>query len=133
MRLWGLVLLCVITAAASADQLYKWVDEQGKVHYSQTPPPGAGSKAKAVEVHVSPADPAKVQAAQDEARQRQAEQEEAAQYAAMTPDQKQAVKPQRCKELQARLSSYVHSDAARTPDRQKAMDDLEAQIAKDCD
>jgi len=37
MRLAAL-LLCLITLPASAG-LYKWTDEQGKVHYSDVPPP----------------------------------------------------------------------------------------------
>lgn len=35
---WGVgLMLCV--GAASGQQLYKWVDEKGVVHYSDTPPP----------------------------------------------------------------------------------------------
>jgi len=34
------VALCAACAAASADgQIYKWVDKDGKVHYSDCPPP----------------------------------------------------------------------------------------------
>ncbi len=34
-------LLAVFTFMVSADPLYKWVDEQGNVHYSDKPQPGA--------------------------------------------------------------------------------------------
>lgn len=34
-------LLTVFTFMAAADPLYKWVDEQGNVHYSDKPQPGA--------------------------------------------------------------------------------------------
>lgn len=35
----AIVLLC--TAATAAAQLYRWTDEKGKVHFSDTPPPSA--------------------------------------------------------------------------------------------
>ena len=31
--------LLLLTPALAAAQAYRWVDEQGKVHYTQTPPP----------------------------------------------------------------------------------------------
>ena len=34
------VALTLGSTLAAADQVYKWVDEQGHVHFSQTPPPG---------------------------------------------------------------------------------------------
>lgn len=34
------VLLCVLAFAASAGQVYKWIDSNGRVHYSDTPRPG---------------------------------------------------------------------------------------------
>lgn len=34
-----LVALSVLAAAAQAEQLYKWVDSDGNVHYSDQPPP----------------------------------------------------------------------------------------------
>ena len=38
MRRLALALLLLVPALAGA-QAYRWVDEQGKVHYTQTPPP----------------------------------------------------------------------------------------------
>lgn len=38
MRRLALALL-LLTPALAAAQAYRWVDEQGKVHYTQTPPP----------------------------------------------------------------------------------------------
>lgn len=123
MRLWGLLLLCAVTAAASADQLYKWVDEQGKVHYSQTPPPGAGTKAKLVDVPVARPD-----ADTQLAAEAQAKQDEGAQ------DMDPAARQRLCDGLKAQLSAYSHSDdKAVKAAHQKEMDDLKAQIAKDCD
>ncbi len=40
---------CLLTAsAATAEKVYKWVDEQGITHYSQTPPPGVAAEPVAV-------------------------------------------------------------------------------------
>lgn len=40
---------CLLTAsAAAAEKVYKWVDEQGITHYSQTPPPGVAAEPVAV-------------------------------------------------------------------------------------
>ncbi len=125
MKTWGLLLLCAVTVTASADKLYTWVDDQGHVHYTQTPPPDAGTKAKAVEIHVAPADPAAVQAAQ-------AQQAQAAQNAAVPPDPQQVAIQQRCAGLRAQMSAYTHSDAAPSAERTQAIADLKAQIAKEC-
>ena len=39
-------MMLALAAPAAAQQLYKWVDKDGKTHYSDTPP--AGQEAKAV-------------------------------------------------------------------------------------
>lgn len=38
MRILGLILLCAVLPA-TASGLYRWVDAEGRVHYTQTPPP----------------------------------------------------------------------------------------------
>ena len=43
-----LVALAASLGAGAAERVYKWVDDQGVTHYSQTPPPGV--KATPVEV-----------------------------------------------------------------------------------
>jgi hypothetical protein len=43
---WTLWLLLAAVPLAAGAQAYRWVDEKGQVHYSQTPPPG--KKAEAV-------------------------------------------------------------------------------------
>ena len=45
MRLLTLILLTALATLASAQQ-YRWVDEQGKVHYTDTPPPPSAKDAK---------------------------------------------------------------------------------------
>lgn len=60
-----IVFLAVMLAfAASAfAQMYRWVDKDGKVHYTATPPP-AGVKARTLQAPVAPA-PAADDAAKD--------------------------------------------------------------------
>lgn len=67
MRFLGALSLffCLCASAVMADDLYKWVDADGQVHYSQTPPPTTAVKANAVAVTPKPADPAAVQHSQD--------------------------------------------------------------------
>ena len=38
---WVFVLSLAIAGSAAAQQMYKWVDKDGKVRYGDTPPPGA--------------------------------------------------------------------------------------------
>ncbi len=46
------ILLATATVAA---QVYKWVDKDGKVQYSDTPPPTSATKTEAKKVDTSPA------------------------------------------------------------------------------
>lgn len=46
------ILLATATVAA---QVYKWVDKDGKVQYSDTPPPASATKSEAKKVDTSPA------------------------------------------------------------------------------
>jgi hypothetical protein len=44
MMRWLLLTWLLLPLAAGAQGLYKWVDEKGVVHYSDTPPPGKGGQ-----------------------------------------------------------------------------------------
>jgi hypothetical protein len=44
-------LACLLIPIAAAAQMYKWVDEKGVTHYSETPPPDG----KAAKVDIRPA------------------------------------------------------------------------------
>jgi glutaredoxin len=41
-----LAVCLLVTASTALAQQYRWVDEQGRVHYSDTPPPAAAKKAE---------------------------------------------------------------------------------------
>lgn len=51
------VLLFAVHGLAAAAGLYKWVDENGKVVYSDTPPPANAKEGKAMSAAAPPADP----------------------------------------------------------------------------
>jgi len=50
------LLFSLATGTASADGVYKWVDEQGRTHFASTPP--AGKKADKLDIQAAPAEPA---------------------------------------------------------------------------
>lgn len=62
-----ILILCItlMFAAAASAQLYRWVDKDGRVHYTATPPP-AGTKARTLQAPSTPS-PASDDAAPDAA------------------------------------------------------------------
>ena len=54
-----IIALAILLATATvAAQVYKWVDKDGKVQYSDTPPPPSATKAEAKKVDAVPSAPA---------------------------------------------------------------------------
>lgn len=100
MRALGFLLLTTLLAAPATAQVYRWVDDQGQVHYGQTPPRGKGYE------RVAPAAPPGDGDAVDAIRQyneaaearRKTERE-----AAAAREQAAAVAAQRCEQARARL------------------------------
>jgi hypothetical protein len=137
-------LLALIPALAAADQVYKWTDDQGHVHFSQTPPPS--TKAQQVTVNVPPPDPQSLQN-QQQLQQAMADKDKAAKDAAAKEkkDPKaEALKQQHCDDLRVRLQTLVQAGRATTTDAQgnvnyldddarKAQeDDINKELASDC-
>jgi len=57
-RTWMLAATLLFAAQHAAAQVYRWVDENGTVHYSQSaPPPGVKSKLLDIEVKEGPPSP----------------------------------------------------------------------------
>jgi glutaredoxin len=52
-----LTLLLALTAGAQAGQLYRWTDEQGRVHYTDQPPPKTARSAEVKKLGDKPTDP----------------------------------------------------------------------------
>jgi len=53
MKLWYLLALLLCANSLYAEELYRWVDEEGNMQYTQTPPP-AGIKAEVKEIKEIP-------------------------------------------------------------------------------
>lgn len=109
------VVMAVVAAmaftAAQAQQVYRWVDAQGNVHYSQTPPPSVVTKTTVMELAPPSPDPTGVAeqkqlmksvAKTDAAKQQAAEQ--AAQEAAKKAQQQQA-----CDAARKQLQGYMEA------------------------
>ena len=143
----ALATLTFATGAA-ANEIYKWVDEDGNVHYEDRPT-GAPSEERLTMTYnrtngsaVSNRVQARVdrQAARDEARSQQAAAEqEAAENAAIEAERQQA-----CERARARLESYLQSRRLYRTDasgervyldevqRQEARQKAEEQITEFC-
>lgn len=100
-----LILLC---SAVQADTVYRWVDAQGHVHYSQTPPPNSKTNAKAVDITPAPSDQTSLdrtqdmeQAVNDRQQARQALAEKAKQEADKKAQQQKA-----CEAARERVQRY---------------------------
>ncbi|MGH8278058.1 MAG: DUF4124 domain-containing protein [Gammaproteobacteria bacterium] len=107
----ALVAGLTVVAAAQAQEVYRWVDAQGNVHYSQTPPPGAVTHVKRVNIVPPPINITNARdqqalvnavAAANAAHQKAAD--EAAQAAAKRAQQQQA-----CDAARQQLQQYMES------------------------
>ena len=101
----------LLLVTAQADQVYRWVDKDGQVHYSQTPPAGSAANPQVVDIQVPPPDPTAVQQtrdleksvnAQDQAQQKVAEN-------AQQQAEQQAQQQQRCAAARKQLQEYMDS------------------------
>ncbi|HEY1774062.1 MAG TPA: DUF4124 domain-containing protein [Gammaproteobacteria bacterium] len=139
------MMLALGTSLAAADQVYRWVDPQGNVHFSQTPPPGTKTQAQPMTVYVPPPDPQSLQNTQ-QSEQAQADKDKAAaDAAAKKPDPAaEAQKKAHCDDLRQRLVILQQSGRAATTDakgnltyldddaRAKQEAAIQDQINKDC-
>ena len=102
------LLLAALPMAAGA-QAYRWVDEKGQVHYSQTPPPGKNAQP------VGPPPPPSAAPNQESLNQslasdRDAEPDQRAQADRAAQDQQQA--EQQCRQAREQLA-YMDEKTAR--------------------
>ena len=120
MKLMLTALLCASMAVASADQVYRWVDKDGHVHYSQTPPASTAVHAESEDVSAPPPDPTGQQNAQNLVQQMQVQnqQAQAAQQQAQAEAQRQAQQQQRCNQLKAQLQILEQVGVVATMDAQ---------------
>jgi hypothetical protein len=100
----GLMLI----AAAQADNVYRWVDAQGHVHYSQTPPANSKTKAQTVDITPPPPDQTSLEQTQDMEQavtDKQQAQQALATKAKQEADQK-AQKQKACEAARQRVQRY---------------------------
>lgn len=121
----GVVLVLVCTASSGAEGgFYRWLDDQGRVHFGDRPPAGQG---EALSLPADKAPPVKIDQRQRDAERRKArqrllevyEEERRAGELARRQAQQQAVKrQQRCLQARRKVSTYERSQALydRQPD-----------------
>ena len=56
MRKLAIAVAAMLVAATAGAQMYRWVDKDGKVHYTDTPPPGAAKDVQKRGAAAAPAD-----------------------------------------------------------------------------
>lgn len=139
------IVLLLISFNSYAD-LHKWVDANGKVHYSDTAPP-AGVKAETIHTHVSPAAPSAaaksfVEQAAD-INKANKEKSETAKTEAQKQQEAQT-KRQNCEQARNQLMTLRNAPRIMTydnkgnrsvmddADRQKHLDDANAAVSKYC-
>lgn len=114
------ITIAAFSLSAGADQVYRWVDKDGHVHYSQTPPASTGVNAQTLNITPPPPDPTTLQNDQKLAKQIQ-DRDKKAQDAQKTDEQVKQEQEQRQKEcdyLQQRLQVLLNSARAATVDAQ---------------
>lgn len=131
---------------AGADQVYRWVDKDGHVHYSQTPPASTGVNAQTVNIVPPAPDPTTLQNEQNLAQQMQDKNKQAqdAQQKDQVAQQQKDQQKKECDYLQQRLAILQQSGRVATvdaqgnknyisdDDRAKQMQQLQDQISKEC-
>lgn len=135
-----------VSLMASADQVYRWVDKDGHVHYSQTPPASTGVNAKTLNITAPPPDPTTLQNDQKLAQQIQDQDKQAQkkQQQAQASQQQREQQQKACNYLQQRLQVLEQSARVATvdaqgnksyisdADREKQEQQLQDQINKTC-
>ena len=123
----GIAAVFVVAAMpAATQQVYKWVDENGRVHYSNSPPPGGAARGsvQAVEPKVStmPApsvDPSAPRSQREQDLQRRVEQlerEQAAQQrAATTPSRSAAAEEEAIRQWREQCRANRGTDCEGIP------------------
>lgn len=141
-----LVMTALLLSFSVNAQIYKWVDENGQTHYSQTPP----ASGEAQQVDVPPPPPVDPEQAQEEVdalieQQQAAEQaEQEARQKAEEEAEQQAIREENCRIARQNLELYQNNPGRRVQDedgnvtrlreedRQQKMQELQQQIDEFC-
>ncbi|ALQ52369.1 DUF4124 domain-containing protein [Nitrosomonas ureae] len=148
MRIVVFTVTALLFSASVSAQIYKWVDETGKIHYTdQPPPPHVNTKEQQLNINTAPAagshpgNPSNAlsdEREEFEKRRKQRQENEA-------KDQAQAeINKKKCTEAQTQLRMYADSPRLTIPDgaggivyvdddlRQRRIDDANKAIATFC-
>ncbi|HSC46505.1 MAG TPA: DUF4124 domain-containing protein [Gammaproteobacteria bacterium] len=141
------VLLAALAGAALAAQVYRWVDKDGHVHYSEMPPPTTGAAAAAAtSLYVAPADPTGLKNEQSLEKQQAGQQKAAAeaQQQAAADAAKKAQQQKQCSDMRDQLAAMQNSRKISLTDQNgqtqyysgddllKQQQLLQDRISKDC-
>ena len=138
--------LAVGATFAAADQVYKWTDSEGHVHFSQTPPPSTTPGVQQVNVSAAPPDPQSLQNQQGLIQAQQDQQKKAKEAADKDKPDPQAEKLKKieCDDLRTKLAALQTQGRAATVDAQgnvsyldddqraKQEQQIQDQITKNC-
>ncbi|MBY0475360.1 MAG: DUF4124 domain-containing protein [Nitrosomonas sp.] len=149
MRIFVLTVIALLFSTSVSAQIYKWVDETGKIHYTdQPPPPGVNTQqGQQLNINTAPATGShqgnqanNPSDARDEFEKRRKQRQENE-----AKDQAQAdVNKKKCTEAQTQLRMYADSPRLTIPDgaggmvyvdddlRQRRIDDANKAIATFC-
>ena len=112
-----LILLVAASLTAMASEVYKWVDEEGNVHYSDTPPENVESER--VQVDVAPprgdASAERVLERAEQTRERLAAERDACAVAEEAEAARHAADRQRC--VFATAADFAATESSRLPGR----------------
>lgn len=140
-------LLSLGATLAAADQVFKWTDSQGHVHFSQTPPPSTTAGVQQLNVNAPPPDPQSLQNQQSLIQAQQDQQKKAKDAAdkADKPDpQAEKLKQIECDDLRTKLAALQQQGRAATVDAQgnvtylddaaraKQEQDIQDHLSKNC-
>jgi len=108
----GLMLALMAAGAALASEIYKWVDDEGNVHYGDRP---VGEQVELLEIESRPTDPARIQAmnqarAADRARATEAKAAAALEQPTATELREDAdERARKCTVYKAQLEAYTNN------------------------
>lgn len=107
-----IILVVPVAGIALANDIYKWTDDDGNVHYGDRPS-GVASETR-LAISSRPTDPAKVQARVGARQERAAEAREAAAQQPAGPSEEELLaqareRAQKCETYKARLQKFVTS------------------------
>ena len=108
MKTFALACLLALPLAAGAQQMYRWIDEGGRVHFTDTPPPESAKKSEKIEVKPTPPSgpvtaPGDYRKKELETRGDRLQKEQEAKRAAYDEARAAELKKARCRDAQSQL------------------------------